>query len=387
VTALLLRVLVALLAVAMLVVYAAGWYYASEILTPATPPDPDHDIAVEAVSEHNVRLERRPDTERPGVWGLDWPDGYARIGPISDADEDSVSRALTVLDGTLEQWDQVSVDPVAYPADPAVAFFFPVYEVRIDGELGALPADLVWPTGPIADPEGRHAERRLRGPRDTWAVLVHGRGGTRADTYRLFPTLRDLGMPVLAISYRNDPDAPASPDGYYGLGATEWRDVAAATDYAFANGARDVVLVGFSMGGAIVANYLHESADADRVRGVVLDAPVLDWDVPLRQAARERRVPEQVVPVAKALATLRTGIRWSTLDHVARADEFDAPMLIFHGTDDSLVPPETSEAFAEARDDLVEYVPVDGAGHVAAWNADPDDYEARVRAYVLDLLD
>ncbi len=63
-------------------------------------------------------------------------------------------------------------------------------------------------------------------------ILIHGLGGNRADTLAVIPARHDLGFPVLAIAYRNDVGAPASPDHQNHLGASEWHDVDAAVRYA-----------------------------------------------------------------------------------------------------------------------------------------------------------
>lgn len=358
----------------------AGWYYADEILRPPVAGEPVLDVTVEAVGDGTVTLERMADSAVPGVWGLQWAGGYARIGEILDEAGDSVTRRLVPVTGSLEAGEQVAVDAYAYPDDPAQAFFFPTESIMLDGPDGALPADLVKPE--VVAPDDERTAWRTGGPRDTWAVLVHGRGAARSEMFRVVPTLRELGVPALVVGYRNDPDAPASPDGHSGLGWTEWRDVEVATDYAFANGASEVVLFGHSMGGAIVSTYLHEAADADRVVGAVLDSPVLDWDVVLRAAADDRGVPRWLTPVAQGVITLRTGLRWSDLDQVARAGDWTTPVLLYHGTADATVPVESSDAFAAARPDLVEYVRVTGVGHVRSWNADPDAYAAHLRAFL-----
>lgn len=354
---------VALLAVAALL--AAGWTYSTELLTPVESAPPVYDTAVRAVDDGTVTLARTPASARPGVWGLAWPDGYARVGRVTAADDDTVTRVLTPVQGRLRAGQHVLLDWYAYPTDPDAAFDFPVQEVPIDTELGTFPAWLA------------------KGDGETWVIAVHGRGGNRAQHFRLIPTLHDLGFPVLAITYRNDPEAPASPDGWYGLGSTEWEEVEAAAEYALAAGARRLVLVGSSMGGAIVAAYLHSSATADAVVAAVLDAPVLDWDLALQAAAADRGLPTWLTPVTKAVVTLRTGLRWSDLDVIARADELDVPILLVHGTDDAVVPVRGSDAFARARPDLVTYERVEGAGHVESWNTAPRRYEAALRAFLV----
>ena len=98
------------------------------------------------------------------------------------------------------------------------------------------------------------APTATRGP-----VLVHGRGGPRREALRVLPALHALGLPALVISYRNDPGA-ASHDGRYHLGDTEWLDLEAAMAHAVAAGARRFVLVGWSMGAAIIGALLSRSA-------------------------------------------------------------------------------------------------------------------------------
>lgn len=373
--------LLALVLVAAMGLFGVSWYYANEILRPPAAEEPVHDVTVEDVGDGTVTLARTPDSAQPGVWGLSWPEGYARVGDILDDAGGTVTRRLVPVVGALEAGQGVVVDAYAYPGDPADAFFFPTESVLLDGPL---PADLIKPEVVATDDE--RTAWRTGGPRDTWAVLVHGRGAARSEMFRAVPTMRALGLPALVVGYRNDPDAPASPDGHSGLGWTEWRDIEVATDYAFANGASEVVLVGYSMGGAIVARYLDQAADADRVVAAVLDSPVLDWDAVLRVAADDRGVPQWLTPLARAVITLRTGIRWGALDQVARSGDWTTPVLLYHGSADATVPVESSDAFSAARPDLVTYVRVEGAGHVRSWNADPDAYEADLRRFLTAVL-
>ena len=105
-----------------------------------------------------------------------------------------------------------------------------------------------------------------RGGGATWAIVVHGRGATRQEGLRILPTLTNLGMTAMVITYRNDRESIHDPNGQYGYGATEWPDLQAAVDYALAHGARDVVLYGYSLGGAITTSFLEHSDRASRVR-------------------------------------------------------------------------------------------------------------------------
>jgi len=183
------------------------------------------------------------------------------------------------------------------------------------------------------------------------------------------PALHSLGLPVLAVTYRNDAGAPASPDGLYHLGDTEWRDVEAAMRYALANGARDVLLYGWSMGGAIVGQVLARSALAGDVRGVVLDAPVVSWTKTLELQSRNRGVPTQLVPIAEVASDLRVGLDFDRFDLVDHPPARRPPTLLFHGTVDGTVPAQPSRDLATAAARLnwpIRYVEVPAAEHTAA---------------------
>jgi pimeloyl-ACP methyl ester carboxylesterase len=270
-----------------------------------------------------------------------------------------------IAEGALDV-AQTPERPSAPPA-PAPGAAPPV-DVTYRSELGDAPAWL------------------YPGEDDTWAIVVHGKGATRDDVRRVVRPLTAARLPTLAISYRNDADAPH--DGRHGYGASERRDVQAAAAYAQSRGARDLVLVGFSMGGAIVTSATLTGELPLPVRGLVLDAPALDLEAAVELGAEQRELPlglslpSQLTDTAEVLADWRYGIDWDALDYVARAGELRAPILLFHGTADETVPVATSDALARDRPDLVTYHRIAGVGHVDAWDDDPAAYEAAVSDFL-----
>jgi fermentation-respiration switch protein FrsA (DUF1100 family) len=144
-------------------------------------------------------------------------------------------------------------------------------------------------------------------------------------------------------------------------------------------------VIGSSMGGAIVAQYLLHASDVPPTAGAILDAPVLDWNATLALAARRRGVPGPLASAAKRLAASRVRVSFGELDLVRHADRLTTPILIFHGDDDLTVPIASSEALAGARPDLVRLVRVAGAGHVQSWNHAPARYADCVRVFIADL--
>jgi dipeptidyl aminopeptidase/acylaminoacyl peptidase len=259
------------------------------------------------------------------------------------------------------------LDAAAFEPDPA-AVGLEFSEVAISTPLGTCPA---WHV-PGADG-------------DTWAVLVHGRGGPRREALRVLPALHALGLSALVVSYRNDPEAPASPDGRYHLGDTEWLDVEAAMEHAAAAGARRFVLVGWSMGAAIIGALLSRSALAARVAACVWDAPLVDWRATLRQQARIRHLPPALTEVTTRVAGRRIGIDFDRFDLRAHPPAVRPPTLLIHTAADSAVPVQPTRMLAAVGPALgwpMTYLEVPDAEHTAAWNADPAAYEDAVTRFL-----
>jgi len=368
-----LLILLGVVLLGMAAVAGSGWYYSNLLRDGALAPDhdpPKLDLEVFAVGDGLVTLgatseaDSDGDWTKEGVFGLEGENGYDQVGAILEIDGKHVVREFFPLRGNPQAGDLVRLDSFAFLADPRQAFGIDFEEVTFASPLGELPAWFV------------------DGPRDTWAIFVHGKGADRRQALRILPTLTEMGFPSLTITYRNDLEAPRGPDGLYRYGQTEWKDLEAAADYALQHGADKIVLVGYSMGGAIVTNFLYESALAERVEGVILDAPMLNFSATVDLGARQKGAPGLLTVVAKRIAGFRFDIDWDALNYLKRADELAVPILLFHGDADDMVPIKTSEALARARPDIVTYLRVEGAGHARSWNTDPSAYEAAVRDFL-----
>jgi pimeloyl-ACP methyl ester carboxylesterase len=379
-------------AAAALAVGALATYFTRKVVTPDhVKPD---DVEVLGVELHGdpptITLARTPETQVDGRYGLWWDDGdgHARLGPVLRTDDDVVVRRLEQVEhGELRpgpaRWNQYY-----FSGPPAQSLGIAHQDVELDTDLGPMPAWFV-PAGTSTD---GGTPRPTSG---TWAVLVHGRGATREECLRAVPPLHELGLPVLVPSYRNDLGAPSDASGRYHLGDTEWRDVEAAVLYALGQGASDVVLFGWSMGGAIVLQAATRSWVSDRVRAVVLDAPVVDWHAVLDHQSRVNRVPAVVArlghpmlrhPVGRRLVGLKHPLDLRRLDWVSRAAELRLPILLIHSDDDEFVPNGPSLALARARPDLITMEPWTDARHTKEWNTDPERWERVVTAFVREQL-
>jgi pimeloyl-ACP methyl ester carboxylesterase len=255
--------------------------------------------------------------------------------------------------------------------DPAAAVGEPVRDVRYTSGGDTLPAWFV------------------PGREDTWVVFVHGAlGSDREEPLRAMRVTAGLGMPSLDITYRNDLGAPQDPSGRYQYGRTEWRDLEGAVQYAVDHEAERVVLMGFSMGGAVVAAFLERSELAPEVSGVVLDSPALDLRTMIEYGAAQRRLPlvgglpRSLVWTAEQVAAVRDDVDWEAIDYVDDSDWLRVPGLVFHGDDDLKVPVALSRSLAADHPDTVTLDVVHGAGHVESWNADPAAYERTLRTFL-----
>lgn len=373
---------IAALLVATVAFYAGGgWFFSNRLYAQGLSGAakraavPTYDIPVRSIAGGTatfVEPAGRPEVGKPGVWGVRWPGGYGIAGPITARAGPVVTRDFRVVTGTVPAaGSSVGFDDSVYPVNPKVGAGLDFRNVSYPGPLGRYPAWLV------------------PGTASTWVITVHGNSLSRLDTIKVVPTLHSMGLPVLMASYRNDPGAPSAPDGQLGYGRTEWPDLQAAVRYALDNGAHRVVLLGYSMGGAIVVSFLLHSALASAVSAAVLDAPVLDFSAAVDLGASQQRLPVVGLPlpgsltwVAKELAAIRYGVDWSRLDYLRRAGQLKTPILLFQGGADRTVPPSGSDALAQARPDLVTYVRVPGADHLEEWNLNPTRYDATLRAFL-----
>ncbi|WP_128976694.1 alpha/beta hydrolase [Streptomyces roseicoloratus] len=353
---------------------AAGRYASDAALgVPSGRPFPgDPRLTVHATGPGRITLTRSLASLRPGTYGIEAPGLHAVVGPVLDRvphTADTVVRRLERVElGTLGQGAKVRLTPQLHCGTPETALGLPHEDVDIPGELGTLPAWLV------------------PGARATWVIALHGLGTTREHPLNLVPFLHRRQVPVLIPAYRGDAGAPAAPDGLAHLGDSEWRDVDAAIRFAVRRGAAKVILHGWGTGAAMALHAAAGSGMRDRVRGLVLDSPVLDWEATLRNLAAARRVPAPLLPLAVRAAQGRTGLHGDRLQEAADPDALRVPVLLFHGPGDTLAPLDRSRRLAELRPDLVTLTTVRDAPHAAMWNADPLRYEEALRRFLTPLL-
>lgn len=340
------------------------------------------DVTILALDEEagTILLSSNADSRLPGEYSF-WftgDSGHARLGDILEQDERTVLRRMIGVDfgdlaaarrGRLSGWFVLSPRDLPWP----------YRDVTVESPLGPAPAWLIPAEG---------------GTGSRWVINVHGRAVRRSETLRAVEPFRAAGWTSLIASYRNDGDAPRSADYRYALGDREWEDIEAAMRYAVDHGAEELVLMGWSMGGATVLQALTRSPLGAKVRAVVLESPVVDWIATLDFQAALRRLPAPVRwgvlqlfkhPWGGLFTGLAEPLDLDRLDFVRRARELDVPILILHSDDDGFVPSTASRALAVARPDIVTYEAFQVARHTKLWNYDRAKWEGAISRFLAKL--
>jgi uncharacterized protein len=383
------RVVLVVVLVVVLLYAAGGWYFSGRINSGALAvrhPD-DKTVEVLDVTEDSITVQETdedlPALEEDMTYGLAWDNGYGEVyGPPSstsgaESDRTKVTRSFHMTAGDLPATgDTVRVDRDQYPpeVDPSTALGLDVQEVQYTSPAGRFDAWYVPSAG---------------SDETDWVVLVHGGlGSDRTEALRAMDTTTKLGLPSLAIAYRNDAGAPQDDSGRYQYGRTEWRDLDGAVRYALDHGATGVTMVGDSMGGAITAAFLERSDLSSKVTRVVLDSPNLGLRGTVEYGAEQLRLPvvgsppSALVWVAEKLAAARYDVDWDAVDYLDDTSWVRVPTLVFQGTDDKTAPMAAAAQLRDTHPELVTLVKVKDVGHMEAWNADPPAYQRQLSEFL-----
>jgi pimeloyl-ACP methyl ester carboxylesterase len=327
------------------------------------------DLQVTAISDQTVTLRAAarktsigPDAA--GRYRLEGARGSGNAGRVIESNGVIAVREYTPGTGEIRAGDYVRLDAYSHAEDPLDSHGMEFETVTFSSPLGQFPA---W---------------YVPGSTDTWAILTHGKGADRREALRMLPTLNEAGFHCLVITYRNDREVAPSRSGKYSYGRDEWEELDGAVAYALAHGARDIVLAGFSMGGAITLSFMANSPNSAAVSALILDAPMWHLEKTVSSGARAAGVPERVLVLSNWLSAIRYRFSWADFDYHSTLSDIHVPILLFHGDADRTIPVDLSDAAAAQRPDIITYIRVPGAGHVRAWNIDPEAYRQAVLEFV-----
>lgn len=188
-------------------------------------------------------------------------------------------------------------------------------------------------------------------------VIFHGNAGNIGTRKVLMLKLIELGYGVFMPEYR----------GYGGISGQPsekalYEDANSAINYLRARDVPyfNIILLGESLGSAVAL----EMAKRYPVSGVILQSPFLS----LRSLARIH-YPWNFMPL------------FDKFDNEEKIKNIHVPLLIIHGTDDSLVPVEQGEALYQMADQSPhkQLKLIDGVEHNIPWE---DDYIQTIRDFI-----
>jgi pimeloyl-ACP methyl ester carboxylesterase len=174
-------------------------------------------------------------------------------------------------------------------------------------------------------------------------LYLHGARWNLTGSVTRIDRWRKLGFAVLAVDYRGfGKSSDVAPTEAYA-----YEDAEAAWDYlARLAPARKRYIVGHSLGGAIAVELARRRPDAS---GLVLEATFTSVRDMIDQSAWG------FLPVGLILT--------QKFDALAKIGEVKMPVLITHGTRDSIVPVAMGERLYNAANAPKKFIKVEGAGH------------------------
>lgn len=358
-----------------------GLVIARRLTAPVGPRT--YDLTIRGVDGSGERpvviLDRTPRTAAPGDYCLILENG--RLVQLSRDVENRgpslVGRTVVgkphqgLATGQRASWSGIYF---ATPADAALEST----DVIVPTDVGPAPA---WLIAPRSEPS------------TTWAIHIHGLGSTRSGTLRGVQVASEVGLTSLAVTYRNDGEGPRVGTGRSELGAAEVADVRSAVAYARENGARNVILFGWSMGAAIALQLAADPKLHGIITGLVLDSPILDWVATIKANCARSGLPAWTGALSLPWLNSRPLVRMTGLanlvelwrfDWIGRAEELTVPMVILHGSLDTSSPFELSTQIRALRPDIVELEAFD-ADHTMSWNSDHERWRAVLSAWLASL--
>jgi alpha-beta hydrolase superfamily lysophospholipase len=224
-----------------------------------------------------------------------------------------------------------------------------------------------------------------------WVIHVHGRKAAMGETLRNFKLFSELGYSQLTISHETDlkPFGLGSHQSHLGL--TEWKQIQLAVDFAKEQGAKDVVLFGWSLGGMFIGQYLRKTDDST-IRGAIFDSPMFNVRNTLRVQAQmsgySSQFADEVCELMRNSKLLKflgyPAIEVDSLSLSKNSLESDLPMLVMYSSNDGYISWEDSPKFCELNSSALA-VEFPGARHCRLQNSSPERYDQAIRDFISKL--
>jgi pimeloyl-ACP methyl ester carboxylesterase len=228
-----------------------------------------------------------------------------------------------------------------------------------------------------------HAGLTLRGwwipgTRHQTIVMIHGWTSSRQEPMSRAGYLLDAGYNVLVFDLRGHGQ---SDGNYTTMGWAEPDDVVAAVAFARSRDPGPIVLLGYSMGGALAVETGARDAD---VAAVIEDSGFADlssvFDAGFQRVTHLPAVPFGLPLVTIGQMDLRLPL--SSLRPSDDAAHLHKPLLAIVGTGDRVVPPNEGFDLFRVAPGPKQLLVLPGVGHVDGYRADRAQYEHAVLSFL-----
>ncbi|QYR24352.1 alpha/beta hydrolase [Paenibacillus sp. sptzw28] len=224
-------------------------------------------------------------------------------------------------------------------------------------------------------------------PSTRTVVFSHGYGANREETwvpmYDLAALLHRLHYNVLMFDYGYASEVNRSPATG---GVEESQQLLAAVNYARSQGADQVIVWGFSMGGGTALQAALQTDSSDRIDAMILDSLFLpSMDAMYNNVRQHLDLPRfPSMPLIEWMLPFWTGIHFNQIPaQQVLHTTYSIPLFIMHGTDDSKAPIMTAEHIAEGQYNPLsrEWI-VQGGKHELLFQTRPKEYIQRAALFL-----
>lgn len=216
---------------------------------------------------------------------------------------------------------------------------------------------------------------------DKWVIIAHGYTSSSENIQPIALNFYKQGYNVLTPDMR----AHGNSEGkFIGMGWLDRKDILKWIDYVVNfNPNSQIVLYGESMGGATVMMTSGEKLPSN-VKAIVEDCGYTSvWDMFEAQLDERFGLPSfPILNSAKAVTQIRAKYDISEASALEQVKKSVTPMLFTHGGNDTYVPTEMIYKLYDAATCEKDMLVIDGAGHGAAPDVDPDTYYEKVFSFL-----
>jgi uncharacterized protein len=211
-------------------------------------------------------------------------------------------------------------------------------------------------------------------------ILVHGRNACRGWEFRsssapLVAHLTANGFNVLLLDLRGHGESAASRLTF---GLRERLDVLGAVDWLQSRGFENIAVIGSSVG-AVAA--LLASVESPLIRALVLDSAFADFAPVLRTQFRQiSGLPKFFLHGALRVGQWLTTEPFGSFRPLEVVSRVTAKLFVIHAAGDTLISPDHALDFVKTAQ--AEHWITDADSHLASYRNQPEEYAARVTAFL-----